>query len=232
VRVTTKLSGKVVMRMRRGFTLIELLVVIAIIAILAAILFPVFAKAREKARQTSCLSNAKQLCLGILQYAQDYDEMMFPLTYTAGGTATGYTCAWPSLFYPYVKNNQIFKCPSDSTTASSNPADNIPYVCSFGANQNLSMVGLGQIVAPASTILLYEDQSSWRYTTCANYAWCFEAGTGIEAIRHNSGGNWSFCDGHAKWLNTSTSPALPDSVGGGVGLALAWNGVTFNLSGQ
>ncbi len=76
--------------MRRGFTLIELLVVIAIIAILAAILFPVFAKAREKARQSSCLSNMKQIVLGTMQYAQDYDERL-PMRWLATDSAgTGY----------------------------------------------------------------------------------------------------------------------------------------------
>ena len=89
---------------RRGFTLIELLVVIAIIAILAAILFPVFAKAREKARQSSCLSNLKQLGLGILSYAQDYDER-FPMALAGGPTPPIYL--FPELIDPYVKNAQI-----------------------------------------------------------------------------------------------------------------------------
>ena len=106
---------------RRGFTLIELLVVIAIIAILAAILFPVFAKAREKARQSSCSSNVKQLGLSWLQYAQDYDETVMPVnigptvSYTLpNGTAyTGYML-WPTCVYPYVKNIQMYTCPSNS----------------------------------------------------------------------------------------------------------------------
>ena len=92
----------------RGFTLIELLVVIAIIAILAAILFPVFARAREKARQTSCLANSKQLNLGVIMYMQDYDETFPPLMF---GTALGVVSMF-DVVMPYVKNNQIGDCPS------------------------------------------------------------------------------------------------------------------------
>jgi len=102
---------------RRGFTLIELLVVIAIIAILAAILFPVFAKAREKARQSSCLSNVKQIGLGVLQYAQDYDEKLPNKWWWFVHTPTGYTTStnyltWPEVVMPYIKNDQVWQCPS------------------------------------------------------------------------------------------------------------------------
>ncbi len=104
----------------RAFTLIELLVVIAIIAILAAILFPVFAQAREKARQTSCLSNEKQMGLGLVQYTQDFDEAL-PLNWF--GTVFNMTSAnsfppqykWMDAVYPYTKNEQIFSCPSDNS---------------------------------------------------------------------------------------------------------------------
>ncbi len=95
--------------MKRGFTLIELLVVIAIIAILAAILFPVFARAREKARAASCLSNLKQQGLAVMMYAQDYDEVL-GLALTTDGVAS-YT--WWHIHEPYMKNRQIFTCPSD-----------------------------------------------------------------------------------------------------------------------
>ena len=104
---------------KRGFTLIELLVVIAIIAILAAILFPVFAQARAKARQASCLSNVKQLTLGMVMYSQDYDET-FPQwnwgQQYAGGSGPGveiWNNLWVNAIYPYVKNGQVYGCPDD-----------------------------------------------------------------------------------------------------------------------
>jgi len=108
-------------RTKQAFTLIELLVVIAIIAILAAILFPVFAQAREKARQTSCLSNMKQTNLAWQMYLQDYDEVMAPFwtsnandaSFAAAGVPASRNCYWwPKLTNPYIKNWQIFRCPS------------------------------------------------------------------------------------------------------------------------
>src|SRR5947208_15595614 len=99
---------------RQGFTLIELLVVIAIIAILAAILFPVFAQAREKARQTGCLSNLKQIGTGLMMYTQDYDEA-YPCNWYGGLWDTlpnGKQYKWMDAVYPYVKNEQVFSCPS------------------------------------------------------------------------------------------------------------------------
>lgn len=103
----------------RAFTLIELLVVIAIIAILAAILFPVFAQVREKARETACISNLKQIGLGVTQYAQDFDESLPPLVgFDPAGKANnndGNMARWMDMVYPYVKNTQVFTCPSYST---------------------------------------------------------------------------------------------------------------------
>ena len=102
---------------KSGFTLIELLVVIAIIAILAAILFPVFAKAREKARQISCLSNLKQLGLGVMQYTQDNDEF-FPQTNVPADHDN-----WAQEIYPYVKSVDVYRCPDNPDAARFNPAN-------------------------------------------------------------------------------------------------------------
>jgi len=129
-----------IMHTRKGFTLIELLVVIAIIAILAAILFPVFAQAREKARSISCISNMKQLGLGIAQYQQDYDEQLLKSFYAFpagnppnwGGPNGSLYYSWRLAVQPYVKNTTgVFTCPSDAflgqqtyyTNQSSGPAD-------------------------------------------------------------------------------------------------------------
>jgi prepilin-type N-terminal cleavage/methylation domain-containing protein len=140
--------------MKRGFTLIELLVVIAIIAILAAILFPVFAKAREKARQSSCLSNCKQLGLAIMQYTQDYDEMLplgqmdtVPVTYPLRGIYDG-----TSVLMPYIKNQQVGICPSQNNTFGYGwPHNHHPY--------RYSSVSMGTINYPAEAMLFTESRA-------------------------------------------------------------------------
>src|ERR1044072_2109069 len=106
-------SRKSTSYMRKAFTLIELLVVIAIIAILASILFPVFARARENARRSSCMSNLKQIGLGFMQYTQDYDERMppGPTTYAFAGNVPS---TWDLVIQPYIKSMQLLTCPSDT----------------------------------------------------------------------------------------------------------------------
>ena len=113
LRLKQSLRPNLLYRAKFAFTLIELLVVIAIIAILAAILFPVFARARENARKTSCMSNMKQIGLGTMQYTQDYDEYLPSDSYGTGGPAAA---KWMDVIYPYVKSEQLFTCPSDSRT--------------------------------------------------------------------------------------------------------------------
>lgn len=133
-------------RERSAFTLIELLVVIAIIAILAAILFPVFAKAREKARQASCMSNEKQLGLGLLQYEQDYDEL-FPNTNNGGYAGTG----WAGAIYPYIKSTGVYKCPDDNNQANGNM---VPV--SYAMNFNVVFSSIASIQNVAKIIALTE----------------------------------------------------------------------------
>ncbi len=212
--------------MRRGFTLIELLVVIAIIAILAAILFPVFARAREKARQTSCLSNVKELMLGNLMYAQDYDETYVYWT-TGIGDAHPESNAWWAAIYPYVKNADVYCCPS-------NPCSNVDYATyhyhnthfwkspswMYGMNPNVQYesggLKLAQIQYPAQLIVLGDSchgmGDDWRMCfPDAPGSWssspskCDIARTdqNPDWARHNGGNNYGFADGHAKWMKSS-----------------------------
>ena len=111
---------------KKGFTLIELLVVIAIIAILAAILFPVFGRARENARRSSCQSNLKQVGLGILQYTQDYDERFVPGAFWNTSVTPNDEAPFQVLVQPYMKSRQVFSCPSNQSTTwlRGTPADN------------------------------------------------------------------------------------------------------------
>ena len=189
--------------MRRGFTLIELLVVIAIIAILAAILFPVFAKAREKARQASCLSNLKQIGLAWMQYAQDYDEKVAVCRVsTTSTTGSSFYQDFPYLLMPYIKNNQVFDCPSSSFTkynGGQNYNPNASYMQNVrlgnepkGFQNVFAPVSLGQIESPATCPLQWDGANG----NCEGW-WV----TNYLAIRHNDGLNTSFTDGHAKWLS-------------------------------
>ena len=195
--------------MRRGFTLIELLVVIAIIAILAAILFPVFAKAREKARQTSCTSNVKQICLAQMMYAQDYDERL-----------TGREL-WMVKLQPYVKNWQIFSCPSWGNTVMLTAQGycqrvyhHYDYPGIFGAKGGYAVAcystgttagrPLAKIVSPATLIWLLEVPQN-RYATSAGGCTHHSnpdsrcANGPVVDPRHNNGCVFGYVDGHAKW---------------------------------
>lgn len=196
---------------RHGFTLIELLVVIAIIAILAAILFPVFARAREKARQASCESNVKQIALGILMYCQDYDEKFGNLGWC--GLPWGYR--WPDMIYPYVKNTQLFVCPSSNDQPCCSGV-NVP-VHDYGFNiwnyrKNGWYTSVVKGPAPASTILIADkaDGGCVRILSdrcVAAGCGCYNSQTPVQnnhllTDRHNGGANYGFCDGHVKWFGT------------------------------
>ena len=158
-------------RSRTGFTLIELLVVIAIIAILAAILFPVFAKAREKARQAACLSNEKQLGLALVQYCQDYDEV-YPIgTGKCDPNNPGRVTGWAGQLYTYVKSTAVYRCPDDASKGTVSYAynqglttPNVYYQKSLlDAANHVTAPALPTITtltAPASTVFLFELQNS------------------------------------------------------------------------
>ncbi len=199
-------------RNRHGFTLIELLVVIAIIAILAAILFPVFAKAREKARQSSCANNVKQMVLGHLQYVQDYDEKFTDDSAIPGNPVpVGGICSWRFKIQPYIKNWQVFGCPSGETQRDWS-STSVQGQGSYGFNTWLANASLGSIANPAER-LLQSDTRHWAIPSCwpgnvgyptagSGYSPC---GAGAQAnwtdahTRHNGGSNLGFVDGHMKW---------------------------------
>ena len=186
--------------MRRGFTLIELLVVIAIIAILAAILFPVFARAREKARQTSCLSNVKQIALALHMYAQDYDELL-STAWNSLDDAPDYF--WYDMIAPYIMNEQVFTCPSARTQRIGYGWNypHAPYRLERG--QTLS---LAEISYPAEFMIFGDSNPSrWRWLYCGPH-WPdgIHDETNMVATRHNEGANFGFADGHAKWMRTTS----------------------------
>lgn len=196
---------------RRGFTLIELLVVIAIIAILAAILFPVFARAREKARQASCLSNAKQIGIAMMMYLDDYDECF---------VSCSNTYRWYTPMYPYVKNAQVFKCPSLRNDGGNANTDYVLNgLFAHGLPQSQFTRPAEQImIAERATGVGYDGYHPWPNSSSQNWddLGAYLAGDGhnwfldhIAQARHNDGCNYGFADGHAKWLKWQATVQAP-----------------------
>ena len=176
------------MMKHRTFTLVEFIVVVAIIGILWAILFPVFQRPHHHGgRISSCQSNLKQIGLGFLQYAQDYDDEKFP---PVANARAGY---WAGSLQPYVKSWQIFQCPSDP--------NHKPKTTDYYYNARLAQLESGQITSPASTILAGEgtgDQLPLYHLSQLPDAW--RTSENSPATRHSDVANYLFADGHAKWL--------------------------------
>jgi prepilin-type N-terminal cleavage/methylation domain-containing protein/prepilin-type processing-associated H-X9-DG protein len=209
---------------RRGFTLIELLVVIAIIAILAAILFPVFARAREKARQSSCQSNLKQQAIGLAMYAQDYDEKVcLNYQYMPQPNATMLAWWW-DLIQPYVKNEQINVCPSQSPgytytymrpPGRPNPGyysySRASWLCNNSGSATTTTPGtprnLAAIEDPAGTIDVVDATTSEIWSNPDHTDLSLPGATNGPSrvsLRHNGTFNVAFYDGHVKALQRST----------------------------
>ncbi|MCW3058372.1 MAG: prepilin-type N-terminal cleavage/methylation domain [Capsulimonas sp.] len=210
-----------------GFTLIELLVVIAIIAILAAILFPVFAKAREKARQISCASNERQLGLGFMQYSQDNDER-----YPQGSNNATWGQGWAGQVYPYVKSTGLYKCPDDSSSPSAANTSVVSYCINKNLTPDQGFSSIAGLSAPTNTVLLCEatgvnnvdftnvpnsDTNSPDAIGIDNYDGSGQWDTGYllgtqakpwnghiknKTGRHTDASNFLLCDGHVKWLKS------------------------------
>ncbi len=234
------------LRSASAFTLIELLVVIAIIAILAAILFPVFAQARAKARQTVCVSNEKQIATALLMYLQDFDEALpapdwgnvpaftgperSQFAWQAGsGSGPGPNAPiWADVFQPYIKSVDVFKCPDDDSGVGTvgNVAGGAPLVgkpLSYALNQYFYYTDTGAsrlgtnydgsavysgMKNPASKIYICEIYSS-RAGELFNPAKTATSAPGqkqVDLSRHNSGSNYLYADGHAKWHKTPNWP--------------------------
>jgi prepilin-type N-terminal cleavage/methylation domain-containing protein/prepilin-type processing-associated H-X9-DG protein len=211
--------NSVTSRGRRAFTLIELLVVIAIIAILASILFPVFARARENARRASCQNNLKQIAIGVTQYIQDYDEK-FPIYCTDNLNVVPYGPA--SMLQPYLKSTQIFQCPSDSTAPGL--SETAAGYNDYAYNLYLGWDGVNarglhtSILTQSARTVVFAGEGAASGDDAAHWsAGCASSNTnsgcaaglatfrGTNAQQHLDGQNFAFADGHVKWYKAAST---------------------------
>ena len=208
------------MRARDGFTLVELLVVIAIIAILVAIIFPVYANARERARQTTCTSNIRQLIVATLEYAKDNDSRL------PGAWAVGSSGLWSARIMTYCKNDGIFQCPSSRRFSvwpgwdqPGTPRTQYGWNCNISAKALCRATGsISRIKRPSDVILIGDiADTNWDFVSpggadgrinpignlvCSMYPdmRCLPGGpSGARPASHSAGANFAFVDGHAKW---------------------------------
>lgn len=191
------------MKSRRGFTLIEILVVIAIVALLSAILFPVFARARENARKTSCANNIKQIGLAILQYAQDNDETLPPVAYEDDA---GDDHQWPELIQAYLKGPQALKCPSDARSKIISYGLNEAAFVDWEDDPSQPSLTLAEFRHPATTVMGGDVGTQDDFITPIPDTLKMvepdddldDAVDGRPAARHLDWVNLAFMDGHAK----------------------------------
>lgn len=213
--------------------MIELLVVIAIIAILAAILFPVFGRARENARRSSCQSNLKQIGLGIAQYTQDYDEK-FPIL----GNGSNESYFWE--IQPYLRSTQLYQCPSDTVAENSDPGNagysdygyNAALQRGNGGNTNNVPVSLSLVENSTLTVAVYEGtgNSSVGSTGSQFGTTNFASMTGGRVRRHLDGGNYLFADGHVKWYIAAADNYSPKVYHRNTTFAVSQQNPTFHVT--
>lgn len=243
---------------RKGFTLIEILVVVAIISLLTAILFPVFARARENARRTSCMSNLKQLALGMAQYSQDYDGH-FPVKSVCGSNTACGPYGWADAIQPYLKSYQVLQCPSDPNPPNSSPSS--AYYVDYAYNLWIGgyHVVTGAVYAaglsysdftqPSLSVVLCDITANGQgggvsdgfvtgctspaQSTCGWFISNPRTDTGLAylpgSIRHLEGANMAFVDGHVKWYKGNLSTNRMENVySAGTPISVSGQNATFN----